>query len=132
MHKICEMKAIKEKSINEIKNEWDNISHLRHRQITNGTDLSYKYVILPCVLELSKNSNFSSILDVGCGTGILEAELASLSKKIVGVDLSSKNIEIAKLVQKTLMLERFRIYISSDPLGVQLGGALKNIIAISL
>jgi SAM-dependent methyltransferase len=90
------MKALKEKSLNEIRNEWDNISHLRHTQITSGIDLSYKYVILPCVKELCENSDYSSIVDVGCGTGILEAELSSRSRRVVGIDLSSKSIEIAR------------------------------------
>ncbi|MFH1347341.1 MAG: NAD(P)H-dependent glycerol-3-phosphate dehydrogenase [Candidatus Margulisiibacteriota bacterium] len=44
---------------------------------------------------------------------------------------ASKKIEVAKLVQDIFMLERFRVYINTDPLGVQLGGALKNIIAIA-
>lgn len=45
--------------------------------------------------------------------------------------IASENKEIAKLVQDCLMQERFRVYVNSDPLGVQLGGALKNIIAIA-
>lgn len=38
---------------------------------------------------------------------------------------------MAKKVQESLLLERFRVYTSSDPVGVQLGGALKNIIAVA-
>jgi glycerol-3-phosphate dehydrogenase (NAD(P)+) len=37
----------------------------------------------------------------------------------------------ARSVQELFSLERFRIYTNADPLGVQLGGALKNIIAIA-
>jgi len=44
---------------------------------------------------------------------------------------ASKDSEAAKCVQQALMLERFRVYLNADPLGVQLGGALKNIIAIA-
>jgi glycerol-3-phosphate dehydrogenase (NAD(P)+) len=44
---------------------------------------------------------------------------------------ASKDLEAAKTVQETLMLNRFRIYINSDPLGTQLGGALKNVIALA-
>ena len=90
------MKAIREKSLNEIKKEWDNISQLRHTQIINGIDLSYKHVILPCILDLSKNSDFSAVVDIGCGTGALDAELSPQCKRIVGIDFSSKSIEIAK------------------------------------
>ncbi len=39
--------------------------------------------------------------------------------------------ETAKKVQACLMRERFRVYTNTDTVGVQLGGALKNIIAIA-
>jgi len=38
----------------------------------------------------------SSVIDFGCGTGRLEFQLSNKVKKIVGVDLSSSNIEIAR------------------------------------
>jgi glycerol-3-phosphate dehydrogenase (NAD(P)+) len=38
---------------------------------------------------------------------------------------------LAKQVQQLLMLERFRVYTNTDVIGVQLGGALKNVIAIA-
>ena len=44
---------------------------------------------------------------------------------------SSKNMEEAKRVQKLFMTERFRVYTNPDIIGVELGGALKNIIAIA-
>lgn len=44
---------------------------------------------------------------------------------------AARDIELAKNVQNLLMLDRFRVYASADPLGVQLGGALKNVIAIA-
>ncbi len=45
--------------------------------------------------------------------------------------VASEDISTAKLIQESLMLERFRVYTNTDPVGVQLGGALKNIIAIA-
>ncbi|MFC1540491.1 NAD(P)H-dependent glycerol-3-phosphate dehydrogenase [Candidatus Margulisiibacteriota bacterium] len=45
--------------------------------------------------------------------------------------LASRDTASAKSVQDSLLLERFRVYINSDPLGVQLGGALKNVIALA-
>ena len=44
---------------------------------------------------------------------------------------ASKNKAVAKKVQDSLMLERFRVYTNNDVIGVQLGGALKNIIAVA-
>ncbi len=37
----------------------------------------------------------STVLDVGCGTGRLAFQLSNHCKKIVGIDLSSKNISVA-------------------------------------
>lgn len=45
--------------------------------------------------------------------------------------VASEKAECAKETQELLMTERFRIYTSTDPIGVELGGALKNIIAIA-
>ena len=39
--------------------------------------------------------------------------------------------ETCEVIQKILSSERFRVYINDDLIGVQLGGALKNIIAIA-
>ena len=44
---------------------------------------------------------------------------------------SSKDVELAKEVQDVFMSERFRVYASTDVVGVELGGALKNVIAIA-
>lgn len=44
---------------------------------------------------------------------------------------SSGDLGLAKRIQDTFMTERFRVYTNSDVTGVELGGALKNIIAIA-
>lgn len=44
--------------------------------------------------------------------------------------IASRHEEAARHVQNLLMGETFRVYTSSDVVGVQMGGALKNIIAI--
>jgi len=43
--------------------------------------------------------------------------------------IASKNQEVLTLIQDTFMCEEMRIYTSDDVKGVELGGALKNIIA---
>ncbi len=45
--------------------------------------------------------------------------------------IASKKSDIAKRAQELFMSERFRVYTSGDVIGVELGGALKNIIAIA-
>ncbi len=42
----------------------------------------------------------------------------------------SEDIELAKYIQDVFMTENFRVYTGTDVIGVELGGALKNIIAL--
>ncbi len=44
---------------------------------------------------------------------------------------ASGDLRIAKKVQKAFMNERFRVYTCRDVIGVELGGALKNVFAIA-
>ena len=52
-------------------------------------------------------------------------------KAATAVVVASNNIETAKIIQKTFMNEFFRVYTSNDTLGIELGGALKNVYAIA-
>ncbi|HTE04982.1 MAG TPA: NAD(P)H-dependent glycerol-3-phosphate dehydrogenase [Planctomycetota bacterium] len=44
---------------------------------------------------------------------------------------ASRDLGLALRVQDLLTTERFRVYTSNDPVGVELGGALKNVLAIA-
>lgn len=44
---------------------------------------------------------------------------------------ASRDLELARFVQRTFSTERFRVYTNLDPVGVELAGALKNIIGIA-
>lgn len=44
--------------------------------------------------------------------------------------VASENIEISRHIQQIIMNDVFRIYTSNDVVGVELGGALKNVIAL--
>jgi len=45
--------------------------------------------------------------------------------------IASVSKDVAKQAQELFMSDRFRVYTSTDIIGVELGGALKNIIAIA-
>jgi glycerol-3-phosphate dehydrogenase (NAD(P)+) len=47
------------------------------------------------------------------------------------VVLAAFSHELSKSVQTRISTERFRVYSSDDPIGVMVGGALKNVIAIA-
>ena len=46
------------------------------------------------------------------------------------VAVASKDMELAEYIQDIFMTDRFRVYTNDDVCGVELGGALKNIIAL--
>jgi len=47
-----------------------------------------------------------------------------------GTVIASQSAEAAEFAQSTIMTPRFRVYTHDDVIGVELGGALKNIIAL--
>ena len=65
---------------------------------------------------------------LGVLSGPSHAEEVSIAIPTVLV-IASKDEEILKLIQDTFMCAEMRIYTSNDVKGVELGGALKNIIA---
>jgi glycerol-3-phosphate dehydrogenase (NAD(P)+) len=63
-------------------------------------------------------------------TGPSHAEEASRQKPTTIV-AASANIELTKLVQNAFSNQSFRVYSSTDVIGCEIGGALKNVIAIA-
>ena len=45
--------------------------------------------------------------------------------------IASRNLKLRKFLQNIFMTNKFRIYTNSDVVGVELGGSLKNVIAIA-
>lgn len=45
--------------------------------------------------------------------------------------IASRHAQAAEMVQQLFSSEQFRVYTSSDPLGAELGGTLKNVMAIA-
>ena len=66
---------------------------------------------------------------IGVLSGPSHAE--EVSRRIpTAVVAASKNIDTSRTIQSSFMTSYFRVYSSKDILGVELGGAFKNIIAI--
>ena len=62
-------------------------------------------------------------------TGPSHAEEVALGVP-TGCLAASENKELAEFVQDAFMSDCFRVYTSPDPVGAELGGALKNVIAL--
>ena len=70
------------------------------------------------------------IKDIVVLSGPSHAEEVSLRQPTT-VTVSSKNMEAAEKVQDLFMNQNFRVYTNPDMIGVEIGGALKNIIALA-
>lgn len=126
----------------EVIKETEFILHVTPSKFTRETFQQYKqYVGNKPVIICSKGFEKESLktLDevileelptakVGVLSGPSHAEEVSDSIPTVLV-VASKHEEVLKKIQDTFMCEEMRIYTSKDVKGVELGGALKNIIA---
>lgn len=120
----------------------DFILHVTPSKFTRNTLKEYKqYVTNQPVIICSKGfeSETLSTLDeifeqempntkIGVLSGPSHAEEVAVLMTTVLV-IASKDKEVQQLIQDTFMCEKMRIYTSNDVKGVELGGALKNIIA---
>ncbi|MFF3226419.1 class I SAM-dependent methyltransferase [Nocardia suismassiliense] len=85
------------KTIDEIAVEWDRIAFQRVADIESGHDSSYVSVLMPSIIGmLPDDASSASVLDVGCGTGVLGRTVAPSVRSVVGVDPSVRSIEIAR------------------------------------
>jgi len=82
-------------SLKKVSQEWDRLAETRSRQVRSGLDDSMTNVLAPAVLGLLSTSDTKSVLDIGCGTGWLTARVARLAGHVVGVDMSTRSIEVA-------------------------------------
>ncbi len=113
-----------------VKNLTKNIAkNLKDKIIINvakGIDTETLQRLSEIIYENTKNNNIYVL------SGPSHAE--EVSRKIpttVVIASHNKNIDILKNLQKVIMTENFRVYTNEDIVGVELGGALKNIIAIA-
>lgn len=99
-----------------------------------------------CVLNIAKgfetgtNLRLSEVLSEVL-PDCLKEKTCSLSGPNIAVEVAkrlpsvsvvaSKNIQILKFIQPVLSTDNFRIYTNEDIVGVEIGGAIKNIIAIA-
>lgn len=91
--------------------------------IENGTLMTMSQMLHDVIPNLPTKS-------ISTLSGPSHAE--EVSKQVpTTVVAASTELETAKLVQSTFMTPYFRVYVSTDLCGVELGGSLKNVIAIA-
>jgi glycerol-3-phosphate dehydrogenase (NAD(P)+) len=111
--------VIKDLNFNSIKNSiFVNVA----KGIEKNSLLTMSQMLINVFPSLSKDQ-------LGIISGPSHAE--EVSKRIpTAVVAASTNLETTKTIQAAFITSYFRVYGSSDVLGVELGGAFKNVIAI--
>jgi len=118
------------------------ILHVTPSKFFRDTLKKYKqYITKQPVIICSKGFESSSLLTlsevahqeipnvkIGAFSGPSHAEEVSVGIP-TAIVIASKDVDVQYLVQDTFMNENMRVYTSNDVQGVELGGALKNIIA---
>jgi glycerol-3-phosphate dehydrogenase (NAD(P)+) len=80
------------------------------------------------VFEDVLGADVKSRLTVLSGPSFAKEVATGLPTNIV---IASSNVELSQEVQREFATDRLRVYSSDDPAGVEVGGALKNVIAIA-
>ena len=129
-------------SYEEVIKDTEFILHVTPSKFTRSTFKQYKqYVGKKPVIICSKGFEKETLktldevieeelpnVKVGVLSGPSHAEEVSIGVPTALV-MASKYNEVLDMLQETFMSEKMRIYTSNDVKGVELGGALKNIIA---
>lgn len=129
-------------SLEEVLNGTDIILHVTPSKFVRETIKKYKNYITNQILAVCSKGfesdtlyTLSEIVDeelpnvkYGIFSGPSHAEEVSI-KIPTAIVIASKNEEVLHTIQDTFMNENLRIYTSTDVKGVELGAALKNIIA---
>jgi len=90
-------------------------------------------------LESKSLKRMSQVLEEACPevSGVATLSGPSFAHEVIrdqptAVTLASKDLATAKAVAEIFHHRRFRVYASADTVGVELGGALKNVVALAV
>lgn len=92
--------------------------------VAKGIEENTLEILTEQILDEIKNANVAVL----SGPSHAEEVVRLLPTTCVA---GAKDMETAKLIQSTFMSPVFRVYTSTDILGIELGGSLKNVIALA-
>lgn len=105
-----EVWAVTRPDAQELVKEWDLLAERRRQEISDGLDTSFTNALLPAVKEevrLARSRYVeAALIDIGCGTGELTAELKPLVQAVVGIDPSARSIALARELAPDLVLRQ--------------------------
>ena len=117
-----------------VANIWDNLGSAIHEEstivsVTKGFDPN-SFLLPSQIIENSLKGSCESANEIVSLSGPTFAlELAK--RNPTAITAASLNYESCVKIQKAFSASFFRIYCSDDPIGVQIGGALKIVIALA-
>ncbi|MDD5746210.1 MAG: methyltransferase domain-containing protein [Candidatus Omnitrophica bacterium] len=90
-------------------NRWDDFASIRRVQIESGKDLTFSKVFLPYYIDLVKELRPESLIEVGCGTGHLLANLSNYVNTAVAIEPSEGMYAVAEQVIEGSDIQLFRL-----------------------
>lgn len=78
------------------KTSWGHVSGWYDKLIERGEDTYQKQVILPNLVRLIDIKKGETVLDLACGQGFFSRELSKQGASVVGADISSELIALAR------------------------------------
>ena len=106
---------------------WGNVASWYHEMLESGEGTFQKDVILPNLLRLMNIKKEYTILDLACGTGFFSREFFVSGAKVIGVDLGSELLEIAR---KNSSPKIDYIHSSADKLSFLLKDSVDQIVIV--
>lgn len=97
--------------------------------IEKNSLMTMTQVMAEMVKNVDKLQNIEKQLGVLSGPSFAKEVAAKVP---TAVTVAASSCSVAKEFQRVFFTQKFRIYTSTDMIGVELGGALKNIIAIAV
>lgn len=118
-------------------------SHAFRQTLTSARDVLPRSAALVTATKGIENDSLMLMSEItsdvlGAGAAARHAVLSgpSFAKEVAlglptNVVVAARDHGLAQQIQRLVSTDRFRVYSSDDPIGVEVGGALKNVIAIA-
>lgn len=78
------------------RNQWDSSADWYDQNMGNDGDQLNAAIIKPALFDVLGDISDSTILDVGCGSGYVTAQLAQAAKQVLGTDFSPEFIKLCQ------------------------------------
>ena len=102
-----------------VENLFDDYAKKFETSLVDKLEYKIPKLIRDILIKPNNKKTLGSVLDLGCGTGLLGPEIKNHCSKLEGIDLSNKMLTLAKQKNIYDKLNQFDIieYLSTTPLG---------------